>query len=340
MNRRDFLRHSGLSAGALGASAGMPFLNRSWAGNEVSGQPSQERIDYSFSMNEQKVQIYLAGISDSVRITMIADTHLFRDDQRGDPYREYSERMAKAYNQTAHFKTGEQTDPESGFRQAVDLAQENNSDLFSIVGDLFSFPSEAAIEWVQSQLADADMDYLYVAGNHDWHYEGMPGTLQELRETWIHKRLLPLYQSASPLMFSRVCKGVRIVAIDNSDYQITPEQLAFFKSEVSTKAPLILMLHIPLYAPGRPVGFGCGHPDWGHDSDRNYLIERRPRWPVSGHTPATMAFHEAVFSAPNLLAVFAGHIHRQSLDILHGIPQIVAPANANAGFLQIEVLPA
>lgn len=340
MKRRDFLRHTGVSAGALSASAGISYLNPALASQGSPDQSSVRRIDHSFSMNGQNVQIHLAGISEPVHITMIADTHLFRDDERGAPFREFSERMAKAYNQTTHFISGQQTDPESSFRQALQLAQENRSDLFTIIGDLLSFPSEAAVDWVLNQLSQAGRDYLYVAGNHDWHYEGMPGTLQELRETWIHQRLRPLYQSANPLMVSRALKGIRILALDNSDYQITPEQLDFFRSEVASGAPLILMLHIPLYAPGRSVGFGCGHPEWGHNSDRNFLLERRPRWPVGGHTPATMAFHEAVFSAPNLLGVFAGHIHRQSLDILQGIPQIVAPANANGGFIQIEILPA
>jgi hypothetical protein len=52
-----------------------------------------------------------------------------------------------------------------------------------------------------------------------------------------------------------------------------------------------------------------------------------------------MAFHREAFLAPNLLGILAGHIHRPSLDIVNGIPQVVADANATGAYLQVELLP-
>ncbi|MBN8249797.1 MAG: metallophosphoesterase, partial [Verrucomicrobia bacterium] len=92
--------------------------------------------------------------------------------------------------------------------------------------------------------------------------------------------------------------------------------------------------------PGRPLGFGCGHPDWGAHSDRNAGLERRVRWREGGHTPVTMEFHREVFAAPNLLGIFAGHTHRATLDVVQGVPQFVTNANATAASLHVEVLPA
>jgi hypothetical protein len=46
-----------------------------------------------------------------------------------------------------------------------------------------------------------------------------------------------------------------------------------------------------------------------------------------------------VFGAANLLGVFAGHVHRPSLDLVNGIPQVVTEANAVGAWLEIEVLP-
>ena len=100
------------------------------------------------------------------------------------------------------------------------------------------------------------------------------------------------------------------------------------------------MVHIPLFAPGRPTGYGCGHPDWSAKTDRNHELERRPKWPESGHTAVTMDFHREVFAATNLLGVFAGHIHRQSIDVMNGIPQFVTNANATGAFMDVEFLPA
>jgi hypothetical protein len=129
-----------------------------------------------------------------------------------------------------------------------------------------------------------------------------PARWKELRATWIRERLLPLYQGQDPLMAVREVQGIRFLAIDNSTYEILPDQLEFFRAEAKTGRPLVLLVHIPLYAPGRPVGFGCGHPEWGAKTDRNHEVERRPRWPESGHTPVTMAFHREVFATPNLVA--------------------------------------
>jgi hypothetical protein len=53
-----------------------------------------------------------------------------------------------------------------------------------------------------------------------------------------------------------------------------------------------------------------------------------------------MDFHREVFSAPNLWGIFAGHIHRQSLDVLNGIPEFVTDANAQGATMDVEFLPA
>ncbi|MEM9143269.1 MAG: metallophosphoesterase, partial [Bacteroidota bacterium] len=189
------------------------------------------------------------------------------------------------------------------------------------------------------KLKDTGIPYIYVAGNHDWHYEGMDGPLDVLRDTWITNRLLPLYQGNHPLMTAYDVKGIRFLAVDNSTYGINADQLAFFLEQVATDLPLVLLVHIPMYAPGKNVSFGCGNPNWGAATDRNYKIERRPKWPESGHTQTTLDFHKAVFNAPNLLGVFSGHIHQNSIEIIKGKPQIVSDDNASGGYLDIDFLP-
>ena len=95
------------------------------------------------------------------------------------------------------------------------------------------------------------MQYLKVKihGNHDWHYEGMRGKLDTLRDTWIENRLLSLYQGKNPLMAAYDIKGIRFLAIDNSTYEINDEQLAFFSKHAASGLPLVLLVHIPMYAP-------------------------------------------------------------------------------------------
>jgi hypothetical protein len=294
----------------------------------------------SFAIDGNRVRFFHPGIREKFNITMLADTHLFMDDARGEPYRQFSDRMSKAYNHTKHFQTGEATDPEKSFVQTLSIAAEQNAAFIALVGDIFSFPSAAALDWVQAKLKATGLPYTYTAGNHDWHYEGMEGSLAELRATWIDKGLKPMYQQNNPMMSAVEVHGTCFITIDNSTYEIQPEQLAFYQNKISTGKPTILLLHIPLYAPGRSVGFGCGHPDWGAATDQNYSLERRQRWPVSGHTKTTMDFHTAVFNAKNLMGILAGHIHRPSLDVINGIPQIVTDANAVGAYLVVELIPA
>jgi predicted phosphodiesterase len=305
----------------------------------LAAEATKPALRGSFSVDDIHVGLHTSGVEKPVKLLMLADTHLSRDDERGAPYREFSARMAKAYNHTKHFRSKETTDPEQCFEQTLQAAQNSKVELLVLAGDIFSFPSEAAIEWVLSRLEKSGIPWLYTAGNHDWHYEGQPGTSTDLRRIWCKKRLSPLYQGGDPMMSAKQVGGVNVMLIDNSTYEIQAEQLAFFRQQAASGVPLVLFVHIPLYVPGRPVGFGCGHPQWGAAQDKNHLIERRPQWRAEGHSQVTLDFHREVFAASNLLGVFAGHTHQQTLDVWQGVPQMVVGANATGAHAVIEVLP-
>lgn len=332
MKRRHFFQNAGvISAGlALGLNEEL---------NAAQPKADFKKHPFIVGVNGHKINFNVHDLGQKVKIMHVTDTHLFKDDQRGEKYQQYSGRMAKAYNQTHHFLTGESTHPEEAFEATLKIAKEVKADAITLTGDLFSFPSEAAIEWAFERLEKTGIPYFYSSGNHDWHYEGMEGSLHELRETWINKRLLPLYKGRNPLMYSAEIKGINLVNIDNSYYEILPEQLEFYKAEAKKGLPMLLMMHIPLYAPGRTLGYGCGHPDYNAKNDRNFKIERRQRWPEEGHTETTMAFHKEVFNTKNLLGVFAGHIHKQTIDWARGIPQFLTSPNASGGYLEVDFLP-
>ena len=300
-------------------------------------QVSAENMRGTFSTNDNQMAIYTCAQVKPTKILHITDTHLSLDDERGVPYQEYSKRMAGAYKSNSHFQTGGNYSAEESFELTLEVAKKERADFLAFTGDTFSFPSEAAVEWVQQELKETAIPYAYIAGNHDWHYEGMEGSSQELRETWTVKHLTPMYQGNHPLYAAYDFNGMRFVCIDDSTYEILPEQLEFFRAQVKSGLPLLLLMHIPLYMPGRSVGFGCGHPDWGEKTDRNYEIERRQKWRKEGHTEVTMDFYQEVFDAPNLLAILTGHIHQQLLDIKNGVPQIVSRDNACGYYAKLRV---
>ena len=331
MKRRSFISGTTTALSGIGLSA--LSLNNPNKGRII--QP----LKVCTTLDQEKVSFHFEVINESIKVVHIADTHLFMDDERGIPFQKYSNRMAKAYNQTIHFQTREKTSPKKSFEQTIGFAKKVNADLITLVGDIFSFPSELAIEWVKSKLDASGIPYIYVAGNHDWHYEGMEGSLDTLRNTWIKNRLWPLYQGNNPLMAKYEIKGIKFLAIDNSTYEINNEQLEFFSDQIDTGLPLVLLVHIPMYAPGKNITFGCGNPYWGATTDRGFELERRPKWPENGHTQTTFDFYNKVFNAPNLLAIFAGHSHRNSVEFIKGKPQIVSDDNASGGYLDIDFLP-
>lgn len=304
---------------------------------EASLHGEEPLIRAGFSQDGTSIKLYTAGVSRSIKLVFAADTHLSRDDARGVPYREFSARMAGGYQRTKHYRSGQETNPEICFDETLEIARRENADFLVLGGDIFSFPSEAAVEWVMARLKTAGLPWLYTAGNHDWHYEGMEGSSAELRSKWIGERLLPLYEGRDPMCSAFELAGVKVLLIDNSTYEISPQQLEFFRREAASGNPLILCVHIPLYAPGRSPGFGCGHPGWGAAVDKNHQIERRPIWPEH-HSAVTMDFHREVFASTNLLGIFAGHTHQLSTDVVHGLPQVVAGANATGAHLVVEVM--
>lgn len=334
--RRDFLSRSvaGIAAaGGLAAAAARAAAEPSEGAAAVGPSPARPVV----RIDEHRVAVQATGMTGEARILFLADTHLARDDQRGEPYRQYSARMAGAYRQTSHWQSRQATDPEACFRETLAAARAWPADLVVLAGDIVSFPSLAAVEWATERLLESGLPFLYVAGNHDWHYEGLEGSSSSLRAEWSRRHLAPLYQGADPLMAFRDVQGLRVLAIDNSTYEATAEQLAFLQLHIAAGKPLLLACHIPLYVPGRPVGFGCGHPEWNAEADRHHRLERRPPWPTGGHTEVTRQFHREVFAAPRMALVCAGHIHQASVDVFRGLTQVVAPPNLAGGYLQVSV---
>ncbi len=306
----------------------------------ANSQKSTNEIRNTFSLTGNKASISANSTVKPSRIFHITDTHLSLDDERGDAFIDFSKRMAGAYKSNTQFETGEKVTTIQSFEQTLQRAKEEKADFLALTGDIFSFPSEAAIEWVLEKLEEAGIPYGYIAGNHDWHYEGMKGSSNELRKTWTEKRLKPLYQENNPLFASYEVNGLQLIFIDNSTYEIEPDQLVFLKEQIKSDKPFLLFMHIPLYIPGRSMGYGCANPGWGAKSDRNYEIEKREQWRNSGHTEATFHFYNEVFNAPNLLGIFAGHTHRPAIDIKNNIPQVVSGHNATGYFTSIEINPA
>ncbi|MBQ8864119.1 MAG: metallophosphoesterase [Rikenellaceae bacterium] len=305
-----------------------------------AARPNTTSTLTTYSYNPPRVRMNIDGATDTIRIFIMADSHLWMSDEREEPFRQFSKRMASAFHNTKHYANGRPTSPEESFREVVELARKRGADAIALLGDIVSYPSEAAVEWAVDILEQSGIPYYYTPGNHDWHYEGMAGGRIALRKTWREKRLLPLFDGNNPDCYAVNIGGVKLLFIDSSTYDILPRQYEWTRREINDGKPFILMMHIPMYAPGRPVGYGIGHPDWDATHDNGWKTERRERWPKGGHKAVDFAFHKLITTAPNLVASFAGHVHTYGCDIICGKPHFTVQMNARGGYYEVDIYPA
>ena len=319
IGRLGFIK--GLAAGSVASFAG--------CGGSTVRRPVVSSVGNRFTFISPLVR-------EPVRFFLVGDTHMTVNDDRGNEFLKYTRRMGG--------ERRESKETVESFRRTLKEAKSAEVDLLALVGDQISFPTPAGVEFMRHELDAAGVLWTYTSGNHDWHYEGMPGTEVELRAKCERDILLPMYsEGANPLCHTKEVKGVRFVAIDDSIQEVLPEQLEYWRHEVATGKPLVLLMHIPLYIPGHTVAEAAvGHPEWGAKTDPYYQIECRPQWPEAGHTEVTMRFREEVFAAPNLIGVFTGHEHRLQVGIAEtGAVQVVCPDNrTDAARLEISLLPA
>ncbi|CAE7237296.1 unnamed protein product [Symbiodinium natans] len=282
-------------------------------------------------------QVHHADETVSVHFMQISDSHITLSPLSGRLEAEHGKRMHDAfYGGSPCLWNGSIVQTAPMFRELVDVATSAAVDAVVLSGDIVSFPQASAVDTVSGLLNNTlkypcgpfkgtSIPYVFTSGNHDWFFEGMPGSQPELQKTWRASALHSLYASSAtwrehPGQYdfsSTVVEGVLLVIIDNSRYQVSDEQLAFFRGQMLRWLPTVLVLHVPLSLTDslRPHrGFVlCGDPAWGQATDRSWRDEGRDPWPKEGNDHSTELFLEAVqaAAAPSgpLLAVLTGHTH-------------------------------
>jgi len=296
----------------VGATVAMLLLNITFSKSDKVVKENTGWIKTEHRSDDYNALIKCDAIEKNTKIVHISDSHLTVFKNGKSEFPEFAKRMNKAYENPEHYLTGEIGTRLGHFEEILDKAKTNKVDLLLLTGDILNNPSIYGVEYLMEKLDNCGIQYLYISGNHDWHFEGMEGSADSLRNNWIQKRLLPLYQGNNPLYYSKVINGINFVMIDNSTYQINKEQLKFFREQTNRNYPIVLGIHIPLYQPEDfKKGVGTiGDSRWGYDYDgKNSVLERRERWSKQGNKKETLEFIIEVLSNKKLLAVFTGHKH-------------------------------
>ena len=254
--------------------------------------------------------IKIPDLNDSLKIMQITDAHISIEDDKESDFMVYSERMHKAYNRPIkHFIQDTSKTTFDYLDELLLKARNRNIELLLLTGDIVNFPSAVSVKYVYDKLVESGIPWLYISGNHDWYYEGMPGSPDSLRTTWIKSNLAPLYNNRNPLFYSEIIHGINFVGIDNSTYKVNNEQVQFVREQLSKNEPIILISHIP------------------------YSLNRNES------QPGTTALVDLISSnSDKIIAIFTGHTHRTSFYFTGNLCQYNTHASAQGGCCVVNII--
>jgi DNA repair exonuclease SbcCD nuclease subunit len=233
---------------------------------------------------EMTATIKIPDYTDSLKILQITDIHISIADEGEADMMKYGERMHKAYeNPRKHFLRDTSETTFQYFDDILQKAKNQNVNLLLLTGDIVNFPSAVSVKYVYDKLSATGIPWLFISGNHDWHYEGLPGNIDSLRDVWTKKSLRPLYSGQNPLFYSTIIHGINFIGIDNSTGEVDEDQLRFLKDQLTKPEPIMIISHIP------------------------YRLNNKT------NKPGIEAMKEIISSnSDKITAIFTGHEHRFS----------------------------
>ena len=115
--------------------------------------------------------IHVSGLRKPLTVLHITDAHVSVVDPAEAQYHAYSTRMDNAYRDH---------DPAAHFTELMARAVDRRVDLIVLTGDIVNNPSKSSVAFVHEAIQSTGIRSVYIAGNHDWHYEGIAGIARRL----------------------------------------------------------------------------------------------------------------------------------------------------------------
>ena len=267
------------------------------------------------SWTDSSATIGVEGLTRELRVLHITDPHIAQVDARDPQLADFQNLEDRFLHRHQNFdERGEPIAPSAAFAQTLAAFEGQGLDLVALTGDIVDVPAQASVDLVMDCLAANGTEFLYTAGNHDWlppeDYEDKDS--EAVRTKWWPA--LQRLHGGEPACTLRDIGGVRFLAVDDSIYQVTEEQLEFTRSSLAAGLPTVVLTHIPLsiatlrYPTIEVMGQAIllGDPGWE--------LASRQESHVGVDTAETLEFVRLVAGAENLVAVLCGHIHFAHAD--------------------------
>ena len=234
--------------------AGMAALWLSMAAGCGAGHPEWEK-------HIVEETIVVEGIEEEYTFLFLTDTHVVvSDPEASEQQAEYETQRAQMFVNAEGISSAEQ------FPYWVQYANELQVDAVLLGGDIIDTPSDTNLQWLQMQLSQLDMPYLYVNGNHDWTYPWEYMT-EVGRETYLP--LLEPFMQGNTDIQTLPLEEIMIVGIDDSSNQVSSGVLPEYEQLLTQGKPTIVMCHVPFMTQtalsrakevwGSPVVIGGGN---------------------------------------------------------------------------------
>jgi DNA repair exonuclease SbcCD nuclease subunit len=267
--------------------------------------------------------IRAAGLREPFRILHLTDLHLCECDERN------AAEMDAVVERKIAFP-----DALERFEEAIEWSRTVPFDLLVMTGDQIDSPTEANLDCLAQQLGKLQKPWVMTFGNHDW-LDPRDSVWQrfsrlDIRGHW-WQRFSNLFHQPFEVMSKRI-KGVRLIFIDNSDYQITAAQLRATQQALEDGEDCLFFMHIPMSIESlRPKTIEV----WTESilmADQHLVGEFAANL-------ATLKFCQLMKTHPRARAIFSGHIHFDHRDAFgERRYQFVSPPCFKGGRRLVEVV--
>ncbi len=252
--------------------------------------------------------LVIEGLKEEYDILFLTDTHMIvMSEEDAEQVATNAAERYPMFTDAAGVPSAEQ------FPVWMEYAVDKQVDAVLFGGDIIDYPSVANLEYLQTNLKQLNMPYLYALGNHDWTYPWEYMT--DYGKTEYLPLLKPLMGENTTIQSLDMGEFI-VVAVDNSAGQINAEALEEYRTVLLLDKPVIVMVHVPFLT-------------------QSVLTQAKEEWstPVvigggnyGGIYPneASTAFlQETMAEDSPVVAILAGHVHFYNKDYVEGEKNII-----------------
>ena len=188
---------------------------------------------------DDEATILIEGLGQELTFVHITDSHMVECDERDPDAVEHVESIGRSFRG----RTPGEVPSSQIFAELIEKSRVQGADFTALTGDIIHFPSQAALDVVDHSAQSLGTPFLYTMGNHDWHFPHLDWN-DETRQA--HYPRFHTLTNGDPACQVLEVGGVRLIALDNSNYLVSDEQVAFLKDQLAMGQPSMLFMHIPL----------------------------------------------------------------------------------------------